>query len=365
MATAIRIPDIGTTVDQVKLISWLKDEGETVARGEPLCEVETDKATSDLESAAAGTLLKQLVVAGTEGEQGTIIAYIGTPGDEIPADSPGAVAPGVDAPGVDAPKAAATRAPARITPLVRNIALKEGVNLDLVVGTGPGGRITREDVYRARDDAQMSKEAGKPLNGNQLVVARRVTRSQMEIPAINLSARIDMGMVMQKRVGLASEHQKVSYEAFIIAAVAAVLGEFPHFRSTLVAEEVFEKQEVNVGVAIGRGYELFTPVLSKADRLSLSEIELALKTFKGKAEAGTFTADDFAGATLTVSNLGMYPIRDFTAIIPPDQVAIVSIGSIDETDHGAIFTLSVDHRLINGREGAEFLTALKRKLEET
>ena len=361
MATPIRIPDIGTTVDQVKLISWLKDEGERVSRGEPLCEVETDKATSDLESVAEGTLLKQLVAPGTEIEQGTIIAYVGQRGEEVPAETGVEVKNSTD---TLKPEGSSPRKP-KIPPLIKNIALKEGVDLDNVIGTGPGGRITREDVYKARDSAgEPPEESAKPLDGNQLVVARRVTRSQREIPAISLSVRIDMNEVVNARDRIAAGGEKVSFDAFIIVSVASVMVDFPHFRSTLVSERVFECEDVNVAVAIGRGYELFTPVIKNADMLSLTELESELRKLREKAEFGSFELDDFAGATLTVSNLGMYPIRDFTAIIPPDQIAVVSVGCVEQADHGAVFTLAVDHRLINGREGAEFLTALKKKLEE-
>ncbi len=367
MATAIRVPDIGTTVDRVKLIRWLKDEGETVRRGEPLCELETDKATSDLESVAEGTLLKQLAAPGAEIEQGAVIAYVGEPDEKLPFDAK----PGAEKRTAGGPKRVGRRGDGpKIPPIIRNIANKEGVDLDLVVGTGPGGRITREDVYRARAGGRgrpANKSAGgvgKPLSDNQLIVARRVTRSLREKPTISLNARVDMGGVIRERRRLRAEGKRIGYDAFIIASTASVMRDFPHFRSTVVSEKVFEREEVVIAVAISRGYELYTPVVRGADGLSVWEVEEELLRLRETAESQAFTPDDFAGATVTVSNLGMYPIRDFTAVIPPDQIAIVSVGRIEETSLAAVFTLSVDHRLINGREAAEFLTALKKSLEE-
>jgi pyruvate dehydrogenase E2 component (dihydrolipoamide acetyltransferase) len=173
--------------------------------------------------------------------------------------------------------------------------------------------------------------------------------------------KMDKVVAIRERIGTKSG--KVSFDAFIVDAAGSVMRNHPRFRSRLVSEEVLETDDANVGVALGLGSELFIPVVRGADRLTPSEIEKAIVTFRDKAETKSFVPHDFAGATLTVSNLGMYPVQDFIAVIPPDQTAIVTVGCVDETDNVAVFTLSVDHRLINGREAAVFLTTLKERLE--
>jgi len=375
MATAIPVPDIGTTVDHVRLVKWLKSEGDTVKRGEALCEVETDKATSDLESIAEGVILKLLVEEDTEVEQGAVIAYVGKPGETVPdgdaapdGDASGA---GVDGPEREAPDVGGKPKGVAVSPLIRNLAEREGVDLATVTGTGPAGRITRDDVLKARSQ---TPDEGSSLSANQQVVARRVARSQREIPPIHLTGRIDMSAVIAERDRLKTAGSKVSFDAFFLRAIAGIMKAFPHFRSRLDSDTVIESDEVIPGIAVSEGYELYTPVIRGADGMSLENIESAIRKLLGKAGRKEFAPEDLTGGTLTVSNLGMYPVGSFSAIIPPDQVAILSVGAIEPTPvvrDGEItvvpmttVTLSVDHRLINGKEGAEFLTALKEKMEK-
>lgn len=392
MATEIKIPDIGTTVDHVTLVRWLKNEGEPVKRGEPLCEVETDKAVSELESIAEGILLKQVLPEDTEVEQGAIIAYVGKEGENVPdGDQP----PSPEA--TQAPPEASLRRvegqgkqktgrkpqfgrekkTARISPLLRNLAKKEGVDLEHVTGTGPGGRITREDVMRASAPVQRIPRTveGKPLSSNQATVARRVSQSQREIPVIDLTSRFEMTAVLQARRHLQEEsNSKVSFDAFFISAVSRVMKEFPHFRSKFEEGKVIESVDCNAGIAISVGEELYTPVIKNADAKSVSEIDSAVQQLVEKAEKGCFAPEDMTGGTITVSNLGMYPVCSFCAVIPPGQVAVLSVGAIEETAlvrggkvkiiPAAMITLSVDHRLINGREAAQFLARLKEEMEK-
>lgn len=372
MPTAIKIPDIGTTVDQVKLVKWLKKEGDSVKRGDALCEVETDKAVSELESIAEGTLLKILVAEDTEVVQESIIAYVGIPGEEVPEESSESAADTEVGPPVPSSGGADSVPSARVPPMLRNLAKKEGVDLTTVVGTGPGGRTTREDIIKAK--ARGTTAAGRPMDENQVVVARRVSRSQRDIPPIHLTGRFDMSAVTAQRKTLREESgSKVSFDAFFIRAAARVMREFPHFRSRLEGETVLESESVTVGIALGVGTALFTPAIEGADTQSLEELAAIVNALQAKAEAGSFASGELRGATLTVSNLGMYPVQAFSAVIPPDQIAILSIGAVEETpvvDSGKLsivptahVTLSVDHRLINGREAAEFLSALKGAME--
>jgi len=376
MATAIKVPDIGTTVDHVKLVKWLKKEGDTVKRGEALCEVETDKAVSELESIAEGTVLRIVAAEDTEVEQDTIIAYVGQAGEQISEESSGFRGQGSG--GGNEHEASATEPRTlnpSVPPMIVNLARKLSVDLASVKGTGPGGRITKEDVMKAQGQPAAAALAGKPLSQNQLVVARRVSRSQRDIPPIDITARFDMSAVIAARKRIREESGvKISFDAFLVMAVTKVMKDFPHFRSRLEEERAVESESVNVGIAIGVGEQLFTPVIPGADGLSLKDTDAAIQRLQQKSEKGAFEPVDLKGATLTVSNLGMYPVLAFSAIIPPDQVAILTVGTTEETPvvrsgevkvlPMATVTLSVDHRLINGREGAEFLTALKKRVEE-
>lgn len=366
MPTPIRMPEMGTTVDQVKLVAWLKQEGDAVKRGDILCEVETDKAVNGLESIADGVVLKLLFREGSEIRQGAIVAYVGKEGETAPEDAAGQEEQDRHA-GSDARPATHM---AMVPPVIRNLAKKEGVSLDGVVGTGPGGRITREDVLKLK---LREPAAGTPLSANQQVVAKRVVRSQREIPPIHLSGMIDMSAVMAERERLKAAGRKISFDAFLLRAVAVVMVEFPHFRSRLVGERVVDIGEVVPSIAIDAGRDLFVPVIRGVVRMTLGEVEQAIRGVQEKARHNRLTREDLEGATLTVSNLGMYPVRSFNAVIPPDQAAILAVGAIESTPvvrEGAVavapmavVTLSVDHRLINGREAAEFLAAVKKELE--
>ncbi|MDD5708056.1 MAG: dihydrolipoamide acetyltransferase family protein [Kiritimatiellae bacterium] len=380
MATPISVPDIGTTVDHVKFVRWLKTVGESVKRGEALCELETDKAVSELESVGEGVLLKTLVEADAEVEQGTVIAYVGKAGEQVPEEGSGGRAQGdrsrQESTGVDGSRVALAKVGSShpIPPMIRNLAAKLGVDLDKVRGTGPGGRITSEDVSRAKAAPAGAPAKGVPLSGNQLVVARRVARSQREIPPIDVRMRIDMTAVVARRKALAAAAAgKLSYDAFFLAAVAKTMRAFPHFRARLEGETVVASEAVNVGVALGVGETLFTPVIAHADRLMLTDLDAAIRRLHAKAQQGSFAPEEIKGATFTLSNLGMYPVQSFSAVIPPDQSAVLAIGAIEDTPvvkNGQIaivpaaqVTLTVDHRLINGREAAEFLTKVKMELE--
>jgi pyruvate/2-oxoglutarate dehydrogenase complex dihydrolipoamide acyltransferase (E2) component len=365
MVTAIRMPDIGTTVDRVTLVSWLVKRGDGVKRGDPLCEVETDKAVSELESVAEGVVLDLSVEAGAEIEQGTIIAYVGQPGEATaaPAEPTAPAAPGAEA--------------ARsIPPLVRNLARKEGVDLGLVTGTGPGGRITREDVLRAKaaPAEPPAAPAGKPLPPSQITIGRRVSRSHREIPPISFMAHIDMANVLRARRDMEKKTgRKPSFDAFFVKAAAGAMRRFPHFRSRFERDSAIEREAVDVGVAIDRDGRLFIPVVRGADAKTLAGIDADIRALAAEAGSGTLAADALSGATLTVTNLGMFPVTAFQAIIPPDQAAVLSVGAVEDravVRQGAVtaapmatVTLTVDHRLVNGREAAEFVTELKKALE--
>jgi pyruvate dehydrogenase E2 component (dihydrolipoamide acetyltransferase) len=379
MATAIKIPDMGTTVDRVTLLNWLKKEGDTVKRGDVLCEIETDKAVNDLESIAQGVLLKIMVDEGSEIDQGSIIAYVGTSGEQIPSEE-NKSAP-VEVP-VGAPQSkdetSSNRKQPKVAALVANVAKKYGVDLATVDGSGSGGRITRDDVLRAKDSvgapAGSAATKTEPFPANQIVVARRVSRSQREIPPVVIDCEVDMTIVIKKREEISgSASKKICYDAFFVKALATVMKEYSHLKVHLDGETVIQSEAIGIGVAIGIGNDLFIPVIKNPETKSISDIDAEIRVLAKKAEANNFSVDDLNGATMTISNLGMFPVKRFTAIIPPDQMGILSVGAIKDTPvvkDGALsigpiagITLSVDHRLINGREAGEMVARLKEVIE--
>ncbi len=372
MATAIKIPDIGTTVDKVTLVGWLLKEGDAVNRGDALCEIETDKAVSELESIAKGTLLKIVAQEDDEVAVGDIIAWVGKEGEEIPGEG--------DAPAAEAKteekktesKAAKSDRP-KVAPMLANLAKKEGVDLSSVEGSGPGGRITREDILNAKSGGAADKPAAGGLSNNQKAVAKQVAKSHSEIPPINMLADIDMTAALAKRQSAKDAGKKLSIDAMFVKALADILPDFPNFRSKLTGEQVELAEKVNIGVAVSGEKDLYIPVVQDAASKSLDDIQAEIASFAGKAKQGTFSPADLGAASMSVSNLGMYPVRAFAAIIPTNQAAALAIpGTREEpfvkngelkTHPVTTVTLSVDHRLINGREAAEFIKKLKETME--
>jgi pyruvate dehydrogenase E2 component (dihydrolipoamide acetyltransferase) len=373
MATPIKMPDLGTTVETVTLVAWLKQEGEPVKRGEPLCEVETDKATDQLESVAAGVLLRQMVPANTEIQVGTIIAYVGSPGETIP-EAASAAPAAAQEPGGQA--IAPNNAVGPKVPLViRNLAQREGIDLNSVVGTGPGGQITREDVLRAKQAAPARGTRGVPLPKEQLSVARRVARSNREIPTVDLAASIDMSAVIHARRKLLEQSsRKVAYDSFFVFAAAQAIKQFPSFAAHADDEHLYAHEAIDVCLAISHEKRLYLPVVRGADKLALDAIQADVERLVQRTRSGQLGSADLAGGCFTVSNLGMYPIDCFQMIIPPEQSGALAVGAMREqplVKDGQVIVrpvctvvLSVDHRMINGAEAAEFLNCVKATLEQ-
>ena len=383
MAVEVTMPDLGTSVDQVTLVKWLKDEGDRIRRGDALCTVETDKAAVELESYADGVLLRRVVTEGTVVEKGQLIAYVGQPGEEIPEPpappteqaSPSAAAPAAEAL-PETPKSVSAAA----SPLIRNLARREGVDLSAVTGTGPGGRITRQDVRAAKattpdgsPDAAQSKES-QPLSASQRAVARRVSQSHREIVPFELTCRIEMSAAQAARQRTEEELDRpAGYDSIFIHAVARVIGDFPNLRSCLVDDGRVVRDRINVAFLAGLKEALYSLVVVDAGSQGLAQIERDVVRLVLKAARRKLRPEDSAGACFTVSNLSMYPIRSFTAIVPPDQSAVLAVGGIEQTPlvrdgqvviaPTATATLTVDHRLINGREAAQFLTRWKEVME--
>ena len=393
MATEIVMPDLGTAVDYVKIVRWLKAEGEAVRRGEPICEIETDKATVEMESFAEGVLLRRVAQEGEEVQQGAIIAYLGQPGETAPTGS-GPASPAAQAAEVRLVEKTAPSGEVEVSPLVRNLARREGVDLSKVRGTGPAGRIMREDVLRAKSaGAAPAKGETRPapaapgFSARQRAVAQRVAQSHRQIVPLNLIGRIEMSAAQRLRQGtpnatdrvwgsqsLVAGGRKVSFDAIFLYAVSRVIRNFPRFSMYMEGEEPARHEKVDLGLAVSFGEDLFTPTVADADTKSLAEIDAQVRSLVEKARAGKLSPAEMSAACFTVSNLGMYPVQLFNVIVPPGQAAALAVGTIEETfllsgGHvrsapAASVTLSVDHRLINGREAAEFLAALKEFIEK-
>ena len=334
MPTAITMPDFGTAVDEIRLVKWLVSEGATVQRGDLLAEIETDKASSELESAAEGVILKLVTGEGTAVASGTILAYAGVPGEAIPEPEPAA---------------------ARVSPVVRNLASKLGVDLSKLSGSGVSGVITREDVLRAAKSAP-------PLAASraQAAIARTVERSAREIPHFGVTVAIEMTAAERLR-----RESGAGYEAIFIRAMAMAAGREPLF--------VAGRDGVHIGLAVGTGNDLFIPVIRDADRKSLPELQREIEALAADAAKGVFKPEAMTGASMSLSNLGMYPVESFEAIIFPGQSAILALGRVErqpvvvedrvEISPRVKVHLSADHRIINGRTAAAFLARVKEAVE--
>ena len=377
MAVPVIMPKLEMAQETATVVEWLKQEGERVEKGEPLLTVETDKVTLEIESPASGILAgvrvgPQQVVPVTE-----VIAYILQPGEELPreAEAPSpppppptlpvaatpvaqrlAAARGVDlstivgtGPGGRITKAdveAALAAPSRpavepspekvrATPAARRIARERGVDLSAVTGSGPQGRIQAADVLAfTRAPAVAPAPAAEiiPLQGMRRTIAERMTTSYRTTPHITFTVRVDMSRFEEARARLnaraeAAGQPHVSATALIVKAVAWALRQHPWLNSTLHDEEIHLLPEVNVGVAVALEEGLIVPVVHQADRKSVAEIAAEMNDLVTRAREGRLTPADVAGGTFTVSNLGPFGIEQFTAIINPPQAAILAVGA--------------------------------------
>jgi pyruvate dehydrogenase E2 component (dihydrolipoamide acetyltransferase) len=349
------MPKLSDSMADAVIVRWLKEPGDAFARGEGLIEVETDKATVVYEAEADGTLDTILVPEGAAVAIGAPIATLGD-GDARPPPPRDGSAP-------KRPNA---------TPVARRTAVELGVSLHGIAGTGPGGRITREDVQKA---AAETGEAAPPppsggkgdvrrleLTATQATIARRMVEAATTIPAFTVSADIDMSLITTLRRGAREEHSDVpSVNDFIVKAAARTLQKFPRFNASYVDDKVECYSRVNVGVAVATDDALLVPVVFDVDQKTLAQIAAETRRLADAARRRALTPDDLRDATFTVSNLGMFGVRSFTAIIDPPQVAILAVGGV--RDDRMTVTLTCDHRVVYGADGARFLSRLRELLE--
>jgi pyruvate dehydrogenase E2 component (dihydrolipoamide acetyltransferase) len=385
------------------IVRWLKSVGDPVEKGEPLYELDTEKVTQEVEADAGGVLLAVLADVGDEVEVGRTIAVIGEPGETVdePVESPTEEAPVASAERVqqeprDEPAAAVepSKSPTpalsgdgrvKASPLARRIAKERGIDLAQVEGTGPDGRVVAGDVERvAAAPPLWAHPPGAPteidvikLTGMRRTIARRLTEA-WQAPAFQLSISADMGAVQRLREKLVERTPeggaRPTVSDVVVKAAAVALMRHRAVNALFAGDEIHVYPTANVGIAVAIPDGLVVPVIPNCERRTIAEIAEGRLGVVGRARAGALTKDDLDGGTFTVSNLGMFGIERFTAVLNPPQAAILAVGAIEERvvaeDGQAVvrprmdLTLTCDHRAIDGATGAGFLRTLKDFLEE-
>ena len=375
MAGELTMPRLSDSMADAVIVRWLKSPGDAFERGEALMEVETDKATVVYEAEADGTLGSILAPEGATVAIGEPIATLASGDGASKKEDKPAPAP---ADGSD------TQRP-NVTPVARRTAVELGVSLHGIVGTGPGGRITREDVRRAADESpapvQRPASRGKgdarslELTATQATIARRMVEAAATIPVFTVSSDINMSLITALRRGAREEREDApSLNDFVVKAAAGVLREFPRFNASYVDDKLECYSRINVGIAVATDDALLVPVVFDADQKTLAQIAADTRRLAESARRRALQPDDLRDGTFTVTNLGMFGVRSFTAIIDPPQVAILAAGGLrrapaEDASGGITFrdlmtvTLTCDHRAVYGADGARFLSRLRELLE--
>ncbi len=388
MAIVINMPRLSDTMEEGGVASWLKQEGDSVAEGEALVEIETDKATMEYQSPANGELLRILVAAGQSTALGVPIAVLGDKGEQIDEDllkdSRGAAqaqekqAAPVPEKQTAVAQQQATPVGGRIkaSPLARRLAAEHGVKLEHVRGSGPQGRIVARDIGAV--DTPVRESTRVALSQMRKTIAKRLQQAKHEIPHYYLKAAANVGHLLQGRQRLNASlpvEQKLSFNDIIAFMTIKSLLQHPQINTAWDdGQEIIQHHTVNLALAVALPEGLITPVIEDSQRLSLTALSAASKTLVAKAKSGRLSPDAYRNGTFTISNLGMYGIEEFSAIINPPQAAILAVGAaravpqvLDDGQLGVqqrvALTLSCDHRLIDGAVGAQFLATLVAYLE--
>ena len=436
MATEVKLPRLGQGMESGTIVKWLKGEGEPVKKREPLYELDTDKVTQEVEAEADGVLLKIVVDSG-EVEVGRTIAFIGSEGEDVPsgngaapaaaeADSDAAAAEadsdaaaveeqdepeteGSSAPGMDdqrergqeaaaataaAATAAVADAPARpdgrvkASPLARRLAREKGIDIATLSGSGPEGRIVAEDVERGALAPAQPAPAAAPavpageveeieLTSTRKTIARRLTEA-WEAPVFQLTVSVDMTRALELRerlVGRLREGEtKPTVSDLLTKVTAAALVRHPSVNAHFAGDRILRFPYAHVGIAVAAPNGLVVPVIRDADRKTIGKIAADRAELVGRARDGKLQRDDLAEGTFTISNLGMFGIEQFIAVLNPPQAAILAVGATEEKPvvrEGQVvvrplmsMTITCDHRAVDGADGAEFLRTVKELLEE-
>jgi pyruvate dehydrogenase E2 component (dihydrolipoamide acetyltransferase) len=411
MAETINMPKLGFDMAEGLLVRWVKQVGENINKGDILAEIETDKATVEVESHASGVVLQLIVEQGTMVPVNAPIAVIGQAGEKVDASAaaPSKVesgkpevkaeaAPAVPTQPASAPVqqtvAAVEAGPVKASPLAKKVAKDNNVDLATLQGTGPGGRVVRKDVESAIASGQPSaiSRPSAPTSIQPVIVSlddkvvattklrqaigRRLVESKTTIPHFYVTHEYKMDALMDMRKQINAylpDNEKVSVNDFILKAVALSLRQFPNLNATIKGTEVIQFGHVNVGVAVTVPGGLMTVVVKDTDQKMLRQISAEVKAMAGRARDGKVKPEDVDGSTFSTSNLGMYDVEEFIAIINPPEAAILAISSAREVpvvEGGQVkpgwrmkATISVDHRVSDGAEAAQFMQALAGFLE--
>ncbi len=414
MAETINMPKLGFDMAEGLLVRWVKQVGEQINKGDVLAEIETDKATVEVESSASGVVLQLIVDQGTMVPVNAPIAVVGEKGEKVDVAAPTAESgkqkadekpaapppsgtqqtPPTPAP-ASQPSAPADGAPVKASPLAKKIARDKNINLANLQGTGPGGRVVRKDVESALASGQPTQHATRPtqpITTYQLpttaedkvvattklrqAIGRRLVESKQTIPHFYVTHEYKMEALMDMRKqanAYLPDNEKLSVNDFILKAVALTLRQFPNLNATIKGNEVIQFGHVNVGVAVTVPGGLMTVVVKDTDQKMLRQISGEVKAMAARAREGKVRPDDVDGSTFSTSNLGMYDVEDFIAIINPPEAAILAISSAREVpvvEGGELkvgwrmkTTISVDHRVSDGAEAAQFMQKLAEFLE--
>jgi pyruvate dehydrogenase E2 component (dihydrolipoamide acetyltransferase) len=416
MAVEVKLPRLGQGMEAGTIVRWLKSEGEAVAKGEPLYELDTDKVTQEVEAEAEGVLLK-IVVSEGEVDVGTTVGVIGAEGEEVSIEAPApapaggeeskkeaaaARAPADEQPRDTVPRQAreaagdgdaAERAPAervegervKASPLARRIARERGIELAAISGTGPDGRIVAEDVERAAA-APATAAAGvapagpleverRELTSIRRTIARRLTEA-WQVPVFHLQASADMTRTnaLLARLRERDPDVRVTVTDVLTKASASALMRHREVNAQDTDEAILLFPTANIGIAVATPQGLVVPVIHSAERLTLAEIAAARADLVGRARDGKLHREDLEDGTFTISNLGMYRVERFTAVLNPPQAAIIAVGAIEDrvvpvdgelaVRPLATFVGTFDHRAVDGAPAADFLQTLKDLLED-
>jgi pyruvate dehydrogenase E2 component (dihydrolipoamide acetyltransferase) len=406
-ATVIRMPKMSDTMTEGGIVAWHKKVGDQVKSGDLLAEVETDKATMELESYDKGTLLHIGVAAGKVAKVDDIIAIIGEPGTDIspllvsgPASSQ-ASAPVTSASTTNAvtsstPSVSKANGSERmkISPLARKMAMDRGISLQSLIGSGENGRIIKRDIEEFKADSTQPAPAAKstasfthsipaakegytdlPVSQMRKTIARRLGESMFTAPHFYLTMEIDMDKAVEARKSINElSPVKISFNDLVIKAAALALRQHPKVNSAWMGDKIRQYQHIHVGMAVAVEEGLLVPVIRHADQKNLSTIAQEAKDFGAKAKNKQLQPSDWEGNTFTISNLGMFGIEEFTAIINPPDSCILAVGGIKQTPvvknnqivPGQVMkvTLSCDHRSVDGAVGSAFLQTFKSLLED-
>ena len=404
MATTVVMPQMGFDMQEGTVVRWLKQEGDDVSRGEPIAEIETDKAIVEMEAFASGVLLKTVVGEGQTVPVGQTIAVIGSPGEPLPDLGSAPAAPTETEESQEAPavveEAVSAEVPAaaeqvRASPLARRLAEERGVDLARISGSGPGGRITRDDVLAfdsqatetapaapAAEAIPASAAAGGPdfeimqLSRMRQTIARRTVQSMQEAPHFYVTADVDMTLALTLRQQLNEKlagEARVSINDMIIKACALALVKYPTFNSSFQGDHLRVYKQVNIGIAVALEQGLLVLSLGDCRDKSLADISKTSREVVERAQAGVLREEDYTGGTFSISNMGMFDVDAFSAIIYPPQAAVLAVGTVrkqpvvrdDQITIAQVMkaTLSTDHRVADGAQAAEFAVEVKRLLE--